>query len=204
MTQTKNKSRRVLAAVVGAGALLLSAGAAQAALQDRDLDSNGQVDAFYDTDLNITWLRDANVNGAKAWNVAVSWADGLSFGGYDDWRLPVSDTCFGVSCVGSEMGHLWYVELGNSAGGPMTNTGNFQNLQSSAYWSGTEDVSNPIFAWYFNTALGNQAKNGKLTNSYFALAVRDGDVPAIPEPQTYALLLAGLSALAVVARRRTR
>jgi hypothetical protein len=36
---------------------------AQAGLQARDLDGNGITDAFYDTTLNITWLRDAHVNG---------------------------------------------------------------------------------------------------------------------------------------------
>ncbi len=36
----------------------------------------------------------------------------------------------------------------------------------------------------------------------YAMAVRAGDVAAIPEPQTYALMLAGLAGLALVARRR--
>jgi len=109
----------------GAAAVLLG-GAAQAALQDRDLNGDTVVDTFYDTDLNITWLGDANVNGLMKWDAAVAWASGNSFRGYCDCRLPTSDACRGYNCTGSELGHLWYVELGNPAGGPMTNTGNFQ------------------------------------------------------------------------------
>ncbi len=36
------------------------------------------------------------------------------------------------------------------------------------------------------------------------LWVRSGDVPAIPEPQTYGLMLMGLGALALALRRRQR
>ena len=50
------------------------------------------VDAFYDTDLDITWLRNANVNGAQDWDTQVAWASNFSFGGYDDWRLPTTGT----------------------------------------------------------------------------------------------------------------
>lgn len=62
MKKTKNTLARIVAAAVGACALLM-AGIAQAALQDRDLDGDSVVDAFYDTDFDITWLRDADVNG---------------------------------------------------------------------------------------------------------------------------------------------
>ena len=89
--QTKFMKR----AVLGAAAAVLLAGAAQAALQARDLNGDTVTDAFYDTDLNITWLRDANVNGPMHWDTAVSWADTYSFGGYTDWRLSTSDTCDG-------------------------------------------------------------------------------------------------------------
>lgn len=41
----------------------LTAGVAQAALLDRDLDGNGVTDALHDTDLNFTWLRMGDVNG---------------------------------------------------------------------------------------------------------------------------------------------
>jgi hypothetical protein len=40
----------------------------QTTLQARDLDGDGQIDAFYDTVLNITWLRDANANRAADLN----------------------------------------------------------------------------------------------------------------------------------------
>ena len=61
---------------------------------------------IYDDDLDITWLQDANyaqtsghdADGRMSWDNAVAWADGLSYEGYNDWRLPtlnpVNDTAF--------------------------------------------------------------------------------------------------------------
>ena len=57
-------TKRAMAGAVAAAAVLL-AGPAQAALQDRDLNGDTVVDAFYDTDLDITRLRNANPNGQK-------------------------------------------------------------------------------------------------------------------------------------------
>lgn len=182
-------------------------GAAQAALQGRDLNGDTVVDAFYDTDLNITWRRNANVNGAMTWANAVSWADNLTFGGYTDWRLPTSDVTCPMAdpqynCTGSEMGHLWYVELGNIAGDVTPNVGNFGNMQNYAYWSGTTYAPDASKAWGFNIDQGDQFFGGK-QNALFAMAVRPGDVTAaVPEPATYALMLAGLGALGFIARRR--
>lgn len=188
-----------LALVLAAAAL---SGAAQAALQGRDLNGDTVVDAFYDTDLNITWRRNANVNGAMTWANAVSWAENSSFGGYTDWRLPTSDTCAGFDCTGSEMGHLWYVELGNLAGDLTPNVGNFVNVNLYAYWSGTEYAPDTSQARVFNIDQGDQDFGGK-ENLLYAMAVRTGDVTAaVPEPSTYALTLAGLAALGFVARRR--
>jgi hypothetical protein len=50
---------------------------------------------------------------------------------------------------------------------------------------------------------GGQDLGGK-SNALYAVAVRPGDVAAIPEPQAYALLLAGLGAVVVAVRRRPR
>lgn len=183
-------------------AAILATGAAQAALQSRDLNGDTVTDAFYDTDLNITWLRDANVNGRMNWFAAVGWADSFSFGGYTDWRLPTSDTCSGFNCIGSEMGHLWYADLGNLAGA-MTNTGDFQNLQSDIYWSGL-DAGFLDSAWYFGTYNGTQGYVFR-SSPVYAMAVRPGDVAtAIPEPESYALMLAGLAVLALARLQQRR
>jgi hypothetical protein len=203
----------------------------ESTLQARDIDGNGQVDAYYDTALNITWLRDANVNGPRDWNAASAWADDLVFGVYADWRLPTMldtgvagcDQSFsGTDCgynvqtksggtVFSEMAHLFYETLGNTAvfdaagnpqAGGLSNTGDFLNMQAAAYWIGlTYKTPETGEAWYFNTADGFQSHIGK-ENEFFAMAVRPGDVAQIiPEPQSLALALLALAAAAPWVRR---
>jgi len=82
--------------------------------------------------------------------------------------------------------------------------GLIHNLQAFAYLSSTEralDPANPISigAWNFGMNDGFQDTNYKYLD-YYAWAVRDGDVAAIPEPETYTLLLAGLGLLGVMMR----
>ncbi len=187
---------------------------------------------LYDTVLDITWLRDANVNGAQDWTTAKSWADTLVVGAYGGWRLPTMIDTGAIGCgeftydgstdcgfnvptrsggiTYSEMAHLWYVTLGNKAycdtagscpqpGWGLTNTGDFEHFQSYWYWS---DVFSPISnGWSFNFDQGFQVTEGAWYG-FYALAVRPGDVAAVPEPTTYALLLLGLAVLAVRQRRR--
>ena len=125
--------KKTFSALLAAAAALVMVTPAQAALQDRDLDGDSVTDAFYDTTLNITWLRNADVNGSMTWDNAMAWAADYSIGGYSDWRLPTMlDTgtvgCnysnFGTDCgynvqttsgstVYSEMASLWYDTLGN-------------------------------------------------------------------------------------------
>lgn len=61
------------------------AGAPNATLIDR---GNGMI---YDDVLDITWLQDAGRGGNRNWSNAVSWANQLIFGAFDDWRLPLMD-----------------------------------------------------------------------------------------------------------------
>lgn len=75
------------------------------------------------------------------------------------------------------------------------------NLQSHAYWSGTEYAPSAGYAWVFDTYYGDQNYFGK-DYDFYAWAVRPGDVAAVPEPETYALLLAGLGLVGVATRRR--
>lgn len=193
------RARRWLAVL-----LIAASSMAQAALQGRDLNGDLVVDAFYDTDLNITWRRNANLNGLMTWAQASAWAANSTFGGYTDWRLPSTNTpCIGFNCTSSEMGHLWYVELGNLAGDLTPNTGNFVNMQLYAYWSSTLNADDPGQAWHFNIDQGDQDIAG-LGSRLYAMSVRDGDViSVVPEPSS-ALLLASLGLLGLVFRRRQR
>lgn len=206
----------------------LVSGAAQAALEGRDL--NGSADSFeayYDTDLDITWLADANVNGAMSWFAATTWAANLSFTDavnnltYNNWRLPttlqpdascgyqLSGVSFGLGCTGSEMGHLFYSELGGTAGQSILTSGDpdlakFTNLQADFYWSGTEYAPNTAeIAWSFHFGYGTQGAVIK-SEGFYALAVSPGDVAvsAVPEAESWAMMLAGLGLVGVATRRR--
>jgi len=44
---------------------------------------------IYDDVLDITWLQNANLSGSLLnWSSSTQWASDLTYGGYDDWRLP--------------------------------------------------------------------------------------------------------------------
>jgi len=221
------KTRMVALWLIAGLALSLSGGANAVIMESR---LGGQ--AVYDTDRNITWLADANLaasntfgvggireDGVMNWATANSWIGAMNtanYLGYHDWRLPDTPqpdaTCgsqgSGYGCTGSELGHLFYEALSGSAGTSITSGHNanyllFQNIQASAgyYWSGTEYAPNTLNAWYFRFSDGDQGNLDKVGIVY-AWAVRDGDVAAVPEPETYAMMLAGLGLVGAAVRRR--
>lgn len=86
-----------------AGGLVLM-GSSQAALIDR---GGGMI---YDSDLQITWVQNANlatgsvyddgastVDGRMSWINAKAWAENLVYGGFSDWRLPTTSPVNGVA-----------------------------------------------------------------------------------------------------------
>ncbi len=212
-------------------AFTLGLGISEAALNDR---GNGLI---YDDDLGITWMADAslsvtntfgaagviNPTGTMNWQTAHNWIDAMNaqaYLGFDNWRLPSTrypdPSCEAVSgghgCTGSEMGHLFYDELGGVAGQDIAVTHNsnyalFQNIQSNMYWSATGFTLAPSTpndnAWTFYFPGGVQSTLA-VENFAAVWAVREGDVALVPEPDAYALALVGLGVVWLAASRRKR
>lgn len=86
-------------------------------------------------------------------------------------------------------------------GAGLTNTGDFQNLRPNGFWTGIQLPPESDGVWYFGTGTGIQATTAS-NSLLFAMAVRTGDVAAIPEPQTLALMAAGLVGIVAVRGRR--
>jgi hypothetical protein len=92
------------------------------------------------------------------------------------------------------------MEGGANPNSTLDNVGPFTNFQPRVYWFGMEYAPNPSSVWIFSTNLGLQARYS--IDSYHAWAVRPGDIAAVPEAETYALMLAGLGLIGWRARRR--
>lgn len=161
--------------------------------------------------------------GAQAW---VNYLNSIDYAGTDKWRLPeinpvngstlqwnvsfngTTDRGFNtalVNATASELAHLYYVDLGNlasfntagvqQAGYGLLNSSPFSNFQKSPYWSGIEYLPAGDSVWVFSAFHGGQGTGSK-DSPYYAIAVA-----SVPEPQTYAMLLAGAVLIAAISRR---
>jgi hypothetical protein len=108
-------------------ALLCVSGAAQASLVGRDINGNAVAGNaassvfLYDDVLNVTWLRNANANGAMNWTQANTWANSLNnnaaYGNFTGWRLPTMIDTGTSGCnyanVGTDCGYNVQTKSGN-------------------------------------------------------------------------------------------
>ena len=198
---------------------LVAAGGADAALLDR---GNGLV---YDSGLNITWLQDANLaqtlgqdsDGRLSWADANTWAEHLSFAGFDNWRLPAltsSNLCVGSNCSNSELAHLYYGELGGVAEQSLSshhnsNYGLFSQIKDAVYWLRDQQILVPGYVLGWGVVTGDGVLSGyqglfSPNSEFYAWAVHDGDIGeqvggapgAVPLPGASLLFAAGLVVVA--------
>lgn len=175
---------------------------AQAALEDL---GNGVI---ADTDLGIAWLADANnsktsgynTDGLMTWGAANNWVNQLNAGGHSNWRLPTT----------SEFSHLFSVELDGVKDHNIYDTHNnanfalFSNIQAPhytnafTYWTSTPTGDADIHSTFGFNAGRDFTDNKDI--GHFAMAV----ITMVPEPETYAMLLAGLGLVGFIARRRNQ
>lgn len=211
----------ILAFSSGAGAALIDRGGG--VIYDDVLNITWLQDANL-AETNTFGVNGINADGTMSWDTAQDWIAAMNaaaYLGFSDWRLPTTPDAggpfvfgwdgiqpytynYGYNMTTSEMGYMFYVNLGNVGLRPtdynggsipdrapgtfgLINVGPFQNFgqpfpatQSIPYWSGTQSVFQPTAAWYFDFYFGNLNPGdiaGPLNNQFYAWAVRDGDVP---------------------------
>jgi Protein of unknown function (DUF1566) len=166
--------------------------------------------AVHDTVRNVTWLANANLaatrtfgvsginpNGSMSWDTAQRWIAAINAANYlgsNQWRLPATElpdtgcsqrpksASFGYGCTGSEMGRLFYDELGGVRGSTLEQTHNasyglFNNFQPYLYWSATLWTPVPNSAFSFSFGNGFQGTN-VYANDMYAIPVSPGKIGA--------------------------
>lgn len=133
-------------------------------------------------------------SGIVNWASANAWANWLTYGGFDDWRLVGANPSCGAgpNCLGNELGYLFYEHFNLDTGDNLANnnlnlftniqTTHFGDTFSVPYWTNTivDAYTYDYYGWFFK-ATGYQSFINK-NNSGLAWAVRDGDISNSANP----------------------
>lgn len=123
--------------------------------------------ALYDTDLNVTWLADANlavintfgvdginIDGTMDWDTANNWINamnadsGTGYLGYNDWRLPTT-TQPDASCSDQTDPGGGFAVQGSGSGCLASEMGHLNNAEG-VYWDDPPAPGNPFSNLQFN------------------------------------------------------
>lgn len=159
-------------------------------------------DGYDDGIYNITGSDFERYTGNSNWFGAmafVNYLNSIKYGGSDQWRLPSAgiNPQSGYNQTDSEIGQLFYDELGGTWNNHIPNTGIFDNEIYWHYWSGTEYAPDPNYAWDFRNNNGLQGFSAKGVQ-YSTWVVSPGIVPI---PNAVWLFGSGLLGLLGLKRR---
>jgi hypothetical protein len=192
----ENKKNRIAAAI--GGLMLCASFAANATLEPR---LSGM--AYYDTDTDITWAALTHtINLGLNFFEYEEFMPTFEIGGYGGWGMPTQ----------SELINLVYnhsIIIGAGAGAvPLPPFDSMGWWEPTWYW--TADVISGYPGMYANafspSMLVTYPFTEKTIDFFGVWPMHHGDVPllAVPEPNTYAMLLAGLGLFGYIGRRQTK
>lgn len=167
----------------------MAAGSWQTSLQARDLNGDGEVDAYYDAQQDISWLANARPTEPMDWWAARHYVRNLNIHGVVGWRLPQmidtaapgcdyayggTDCGYNVAVQKSEMGHMYAITLGNKAlystdgsreldDWGLRNNGPFSTVSGGHFWFKRSFALDANVAWAFNVGEGEQLVHYKGT-----------------------------------------
>jgi hypothetical protein len=109
-----------------------------------------------DNDTGLMWQKEDD-GVTKTWESAI--CEGLSLGGYTDWRLPNIKELESIT--------------DDTKNSPAIDSTYFTNTNSSDYWSSTTTAENTSSAWHVNFYSGSVNSSYK-SGGYYVRCVRGG------------------------------